>query len=70
MVRKYQNPVKLGCHMLLVDICMTWIRLWSKRVYIVLTYRSYLMGMYVDPTFWDCRYIKYTEIRAVALNEL
>lgn len=56
--------------MLLVDICMTWIRLWSKRVYIVLTYRSYLMGMYVDPTFWDCRYIKYTEIRAVALNEL
>lgn len=56
MVRKYQNPVRVGCHMIRVDICMTWIRLWSKRGYIVLTYRSYLMEMYVDPTFWDCRY--------------
>lgn len=55
MVRKYQNPVRVGCHMIRVDICMTWIRLWSKRGYIVLTYRSYLMGMYVDPTLWDCR---------------
>lgn len=42
--------------MICVDICMIWICLWFKKGYIVLIYRFYLMGMYVDFIFWDCRY--------------